>query len=87
MTLTVKSPADFHVHLRQGTFSELITPHIRKGGFRLAYVMVAFSILSVDCTIMLSRFSSPTSNHRSQALTKLSNTKQNSKKLTQMSTI
>ena len=43
MTLTVKSPADFHVHLRQGTFSELITPHVRKGGFDLAYVMVSFA--------------------------------------------
>jgi len=35
----VSSPADFHVHLRQGDLSELVTPHVRKGGFRLAYVM------------------------------------------------
>jgi dihydroorotase len=40
MSIIVRSPADFHVHLRQGSFSELITPHIRKGGFDLAYVMV-----------------------------------------------
>ncbi|KXN87919.1 Dihydroorotase [Leucoagaricus sp. SymC.cos] len=39
MSIVVNSPADFHVHLRQGTFSELITPHVRKGGFDLAYVM------------------------------------------------
>lgn len=39
-TLLIPAPADFHVHLRQGTLSELVTPHVRKGGFRLAYVMV-----------------------------------------------
>ncbi|TFK43213.1 hypothetical protein BDQ12DRAFT_674588 [Crucibulum laeve] len=38
-TVTINSPADFHVHLRQGSISELITPHVRKGGFDLAYVM------------------------------------------------
>ncbi|KAH9973028.1 Dihydroorotase [Lactifluus volemus] len=38
-TISVLSPADFHVHLRQGNLSELVTPHVRKGGFRLAYVM------------------------------------------------
>ncbi|KAJ7507489.1 hypothetical protein B0H11DRAFT_1967337 [Mycena galericulata] len=35
----VPSPADFHVHLRQGTLATLVTPHVRKGGFTLAYVM------------------------------------------------
>ncbi|KAJ7047633.1 hypothetical protein C8F04DRAFT_1247263 [Mycena alexandri] len=35
----VPSPADFHVHLRQGTLAKLVTPHVRKGGFTLAYVM------------------------------------------------
>ncbi|KAI6097441.1 Dihydroorotase, partial [Pisolithus croceorrhizus] len=35
----VESPADFHVHLRQGELSEIVTPHVRKGGFDLAYVM------------------------------------------------
>jgi len=35
----VASPADFHVHLRQGPLSALVTPHVRKGGFTLAYVM------------------------------------------------
>jgi dihydroorotase len=42
-TLLIPAPADFHVHLRQGTLSELVTPHVRKGGFRLAYVMVSNS--------------------------------------------
>jgi dihydroorotase len=40
MSISINSPADFHVHLRQGAISELITPHVRKGGFGLAYVMV-----------------------------------------------
>lgn len=39
-TITVTSPADFHVHLRQGKFAELVTKHVRLGGFTLAYVMV-----------------------------------------------
>lgn len=39
-SITVKAPADFHVHLRQGPISDLIVPHVRKGGFDLAYVMV-----------------------------------------------
>jgi dihydroorotase len=39
-TISVSSPADFHVHLRQSDLSELVTPHVREGGFRLAYVMV-----------------------------------------------
>jgi dihydroorotase len=43
-TISVSSPADFHVHLRQGDLSELVTPHVRKGGFRLAYVMVIFHL-------------------------------------------
>ena len=38
-TLTVPSPADFHVHLRQGPMSELVTPHVALGGMHLAYVM------------------------------------------------
>ncbi|KAF9780285.1 Dihydroorotase [Thelephora terrestris] len=38
-SITVKAPADFHVHLRQGGFSKLLAPHVRKGGFTLAYVM------------------------------------------------
>lgn len=40
MLVSVQSPADFHVHLRQGDLAELVTPHVRKGGFTLAYVMV-----------------------------------------------
>uniref|UniRef100_A0A8H8CJQ0 dihydroorotase n=1 Tax=Psilocybe cubensis TaxID=181762 RepID=A0A8H8CJQ0_PSICU len=39
MSISINSPADFHVHLRQGSISELITPHVRKGGFDVAYVM------------------------------------------------
>jgi dihydroorotase len=39
-TLRVPAPADFHVHLRQGTLCSLVTPDVRKGGFKLAYVMV-----------------------------------------------
>ncbi|KAF9651054.1 Dihydroorotase [Thelephora ganbajun] len=38
-SIAVKAPADFHVHLRQGEFSKLVTPHVKKGGFILAYVM------------------------------------------------
>lgn len=45
-TIAIPSPADFHVHLRQDDMSKLVTPHVRKGGFRLAYVMV-LSYLSV----------------------------------------
>ncbi|KAF8901673.1 hypothetical protein CPB84DRAFT_1777174 [Gymnopilus junonius] len=39
MSISVESPADFHVHLRQGSISKLIVPHVRQGGFNLAYVM------------------------------------------------
>lgn len=39
-TISVLAPADFHVHLRQGDLLQLVTPHVREGGFRLAYVMV-----------------------------------------------
>ncbi|KAJ7368029.1 hypothetical protein DFH08DRAFT_830121 [Mycena albidolilacea] len=37
--IIVPSPADFHVHLRQGKMATLVTPHVRNGGFSLAYVM------------------------------------------------
>lgn len=43
--ISVSSPADFHVHLRQGPMSSLVTPHVREGGFSLAYVMVRVSFL------------------------------------------
>ena len=42
-SITVPAPADFHVHLRQGEISELIVPHVRRGGFDLVYVMVCFT--------------------------------------------
>ncbi|EJU06537.1 dihydroorotase [Dacryopinax primogenitus] len=38
-TISLTSPADFHCHLRQPPMSELVTPHVSKGGFRLAYIM------------------------------------------------
>jgi len=44
MSISLQSPADFHVHLRQGSVSELIVPHVRKGGFDLAYVMVRLTV-------------------------------------------
>ncbi|KAL1405228.1 dihydroorotase [Vanrija albida] len=37
--ITLPSPADFHVHVRQGAMSELVTPHVAQGGIRTAYVM------------------------------------------------
>ncbi|THH10092.1 hypothetical protein EW145_g1568 [Phellinidium pouzarii] len=37
--IRVKSPADFHVHLRQNEMCSLVTPLVREGGFKLAYVM------------------------------------------------
>lgn len=39
-SIEIHGAADFHVHLRQGSLSKLVTPHVRKGGFGLAYVMV-----------------------------------------------
>ncbi|KAJ6516163.1 Dihydroorotase [Mycena sanguinolenta] len=37
--IIVPAPADFHVHLRQEKMARLVTPHVRQGGFSLAYVM------------------------------------------------
>ncbi|PAV20968.1 dihydroorotase [Pyrrhoderma noxium] len=37
--IKLKSPADFHVHLRQDEMCSLVTPLVRAGGFKLAYVM------------------------------------------------
>jgi dihydroorotase len=42
-TIELDAPADFHVHLRQSPLSSLVTPHVRQGGFALAYVMVGAS--------------------------------------------
>jgi dihydroorotase len=39
--ISIASPADFHVHLRQGDLSNLVTPHVSQGGFHLAYVMAS----------------------------------------------
>ena len=63
--ISVSSPADFHVHLRQGDLSQLVTPHVRQGGFRLAYVMVNIAyenhiVLDLRClTSPISRRPSP----------------------------
>lgn len=38
-TITVSSPADMHVHLRQGTMSSLVVPQVGQGGVTTAYVM------------------------------------------------
>ncbi|CAO1620553.1 unnamed protein product [Parajaminaea phylloscopi] len=47
------APADFHVHLRQGQMSELITPHVAEGGISLAYVMpnLVPPITTVDAAV------------------------------------
>ncbi|WVR08445.1 dihydroorotase, homodimeric type [Kwoniella sp. DSM 27419] len=37
--IVLASPADFHVHVRQGKMCELVTPQVAKGGVRTAYVM------------------------------------------------
>lgn len=56
MSISVTAPADFHVHLRQDELCALVTPHVRKGGFTLAYVMVTFQYCW-DCH--LNRLDSP----------------------------
>jgi dihydroorotase len=38
-TLTLPSPADFHVHLRAAPQTALLAPHVLAGGMHLAYVM------------------------------------------------
>ncbi|KAK4700694.1 hypothetical protein P7C70_g5548, partial [Phenoliferia sp. Uapishka_3] len=38
-TITVPSPFDAHVHLRQGDLMKLVVPHVALGGIKLAYVM------------------------------------------------
>ena len=60
VTISVPAPADFHVHLRQGDLSQLVTPHVREGGFRLAYVMVNLvreNHLAVDLRYFTSQIS------------------------------
>lgn len=39
-TITIPSPFDAHVHLRQGDLMKLVVPHVPRGGVKLAYVMV-----------------------------------------------
>jgi dihydroorotase len=38
-TITIDSPADMHVHLRQGEMSSLVVPHVKLGGMTTGYVM------------------------------------------------
>jgi dihydroorotase len=38
--LELPASADFHVHLRQGTMMETVTPTIEAGGVDTVYVMV-----------------------------------------------
>ncbi|CDZ96534.1 dihydroorotase [Phaffia rhodozyma] len=38
-TISVPSPVDMHVHLREGAVSKLVTPHVKAGGIDVAYVM------------------------------------------------
>lgn len=35
-----EADSSFHVHLRQGAMSKLVTPHVAQGGIKTAYVMV-----------------------------------------------
>lgn len=50
--IEVHGAADFHVHLRQGTLSSLVTPHVRRGGFGLAYVMVCSGYDDVAVSVL-----------------------------------
>ncbi|GAA5826976.1 hypothetical protein JCM11251_002188 [Rhodosporidiobolus azoricus] len=38
-TVTIPSPFDAHVHLRQGNLMRLVTPHVEEGGVKMAFVM------------------------------------------------
>lgn len=63
-TIQVTAPADFHVHLRQGAMAEVVTKHVRQGGFTLAYVMarppLALSLLQMARLISADVPRSPT---------------------------
>lgn len=39
--ITLPAPFDAHVHLRQGNMMRLVTPHVEKGGIRMAFVMAS----------------------------------------------
>ena len=49
MQISGRKEADtsFHVHLRQGAMSKLVTPHVAQGGIKTAYVMVCLPFLSI----------------------------------------
>ncbi|GAA6036571.1 hypothetical protein JCM8097_001231 [Rhodosporidiobolus ruineniae] len=38
-SITIPSPFDAHVHLRQGNLMRLVTPHVEQGGVKMAFVM------------------------------------------------
>ncbi|GAA5972293.1 hypothetical protein JCM11641_002395 [Rhodosporidiobolus odoratus] len=38
-SITIPSPFDAHVHLRQGNLMKLVTPHVEEGGVKMAFVM------------------------------------------------
>lgn len=38
-SITLPSPFDAHVHLRQGSLMKLVVPHVQQGGINLAFVM------------------------------------------------
>ncbi|BGO94650.1 dihydroorotase [Rhodotorula toruloides] len=38
-SITIPSPFDAHVHLRQGNMMKLVTPHVEQGGIKMAFVM------------------------------------------------
>ncbi|GAA5925421.1 hypothetical protein JCM10213_008787 [Rhodosporidiobolus nylandii] len=38
-SITIPSPFDAHVHLRQGNLMRLVTPHVEEGGVKMAFVM------------------------------------------------
>lgn len=42
-TITVPSPFDAHVHLRQSSLMDLVVPHVSQGGIKMAFVMVSAS--------------------------------------------
>lgn len=43
LEIRIEAPADFHVYLRQDEMCRLVTPLVRAGGFKIAYVMVTIS--------------------------------------------
>ncbi|KAG0340837.1 hypothetical protein BG004_006263 [Podila humilis] len=38
-TITIPTAADMHIHLRQGTMMQMVTPYVPEGGVSICYVM------------------------------------------------